>query len=157
MEWLYQSFDEISGRELYELLKLRVNVFIVEQDCPYAELDGNDFDAIHITCKDEQGIAGYSRLLPKGVKYESPSIGRVIVRADLRGTGLGHMLMECATQQVLKKWQPSEIFLQAQTHLEAFYKQHGFNTISEPYKDDGIPHIDMIYPVGVAGKENFND
>ena len=157
MEWLNQSFDEISGRELYEILKLRVNVFIVEQDCPYAEIDGNDFDAIHITCKDQQGIAAYTRLLPKGVKYESPSIGRVIVRADLRGTGLGHLLMERALHQVLKKWKPSEILLQAQTHLESFYKQHGFNTISEPYKDDGIPHIDMRYSVSVADKENYTD
>ena len=145
MEWLHQSFDEISGRELYEILQLRVNVFIVEQDCPYAEVDGNDFDAIHITCKDEKGIAAYTRLLPKGVKYESASIGRVIVRADLRGTGLGHMLMERAIHQVLEKWKPSEIFLQAQIHLEDFYKRHGFNTISQPYTDDGIPHIDMIY------------
>lgn len=145
MEWRYQKFDEISGRELYEILKLRVNVFIVEQDCPYPEIDGNDFDAIHVTCRDEEGIAAYSRLLPSGVKYKTPSIGRVIVRDDQRGTGLGHILMERAIREVLKQWEPNEIFLQAQTHLERFYKQHKFNTVSEPYDDDGIPHIDMIY------------
>lgn len=145
MEWLYQRFEEINGRELYEILQLRVNVFIVEQDCPYPEIDDNDFEAIHITCRDEQGIAAYSRLLPGGVKYETPSIGRVIVREDQRGTGLGHVLMEHAIREVLKQWEPSEIFLQAQTHLESFYKQHGFKAISGPYNDDGIPHIDMIY------------
>lgn len=153
MEWLYQRFEEISGRELYEMLKIRVNVFIVEQDCPYPEIDGNDFEAIHITCRDEQGIAAYSRLLPSGVKYETPSIGRVIVREDQRGTGLGHILMERAVREVFKQWETNEVFLQAQTHLEGFYKQHRFKAISEPYDDDGIPHIDMIYQE--CGKEGF--
>lgn len=157
MEWLQQGFDEISGRELYELLKLRVNVFIVEQNCPYAEIDGNDFDAIHITCRDEHGIAAYTRILPKGVKYESPSIGRVIVRSDLRGTGLGHKLMERAIHQVFEKWKPGEIFLQAQTHLEDFYKQHGFNTTSQPYNDDGIPHIDMVYSACLVENEKLTN
>ena len=154
MELLQQSFDEINGRELYEILKLRVDVFIVEQNCPYAEIDGNDFEAIHITYRDQKGIAAYSRLLPKKVKYEEPSIGRVIVRSDLRGTGLGHELMEEAIHYILKMWKPNKIYLQAQTHLEKFYSQHGFITKSEPYNDDGIPHIDMVYVPNEVGSKS---
>lgn len=154
MDFIQQSFDEISGRELYEILELRVNVFIVEQNCPYSEIDGNDFEAIHITYRDRTGIAAYTRLLPKNVKYEEPSIGRVIVRSDLRGTGLGHELMENAKHYILDNWKPTLIYLQAQTHLESFYTQHGFKARSKPYNDDGIPHVDMVYAVNYVDSEN---
>ena len=80
MEWTYKEFEKLSGGEIYEMLKLRVDVFIVEQDCAYDEVDGFDYNAIHLFCLDEGGIAAYARLLPACVKYPEPSIGRVIVR-----------------------------------------------------------------------------
>lgn len=146
MDWSYQKFDELSGYDLYELLRLRVDVFIVEQECPYHEIDGHDYEAIHVSWRDDKGIAAYARLLPGGVKYEEPSIGRVIVRKDLRGTGLADKLMSSATHYVLTEWQPKKIRLQAQTHLAAFYGRHGFEVISASYLEDGIPHVDMIHP-----------
>ena len=145
MGWSCEKFDALSGRKLYEILKLRVDVFVVEQDCPYHELDGNDYEAIHVSYTDEKGIAAYTRLLPEGVKYAEPSIGRVIVRTDLRGAGLANKLMEYAMDYVLTKWQPEKIRLQAQTHLAKFYEKHGFQVISEPYTEDQIPHVDMFY------------
>ena len=144
MYWKYQKFEQINGMDLYEIVKLRINVFIVEQKCPYPELDDLDFKAIHICCKDETGLVAYARLLPEGVKYEEPSIGRVIVRQDRRGMGLAHILMEQCINQVDELWGVSKIRLQAQVHLEEFYGTHGFKAISSPYEEDGIPHVDMI-------------
>jgi len=145
MNWSYRKFDDLSGRDVYEILRLRVGIFIVEQACPYYEVDGKDYESIHICCEDVNGLAAYTRLLPAGVKYNRPSIGRVAVREDVRGIGLAHTLMERSVDYVLREWKPEEIQLQAQTHLAGFYESHGFIVISEPYEDDGIPHVDMIY------------
>lgn len=144
MNWYYREFHELSGREVYEMLKLRVNVFIVEQNCAYPEIDGYDYESIHVFCQDEEGIAAYARLLPAGVKYADPSIGRVIIRRDLRGTGLAHKLMERNVQYIIKQWQAERMYLQAQHHLAGFYEKHGFHAVSDPYEEDGIPHVDML-------------
>ena len=144
MEWSYQNFNALSGSEVYEVLQLRVSVFVVEQACPYQEIDGYDQASIHISCRDEKGIAAYARLLPAGVKYPDPSIGRVIVRNDLRGSGLADKLMTAALDYVVREWSPKKVKLQAQQHLEGFYIRHGFETISKPYVEDTIPHVDMI-------------
>ena len=97
------------------MLKLRVDVFIVEQNCPYHEVDGHDYDAIHIFCSDEEGLAAYARLLPAGVKYMEPSIGRVIVRKNKRGKGLHIFLWNEVLTFMKKQWIPEKIRLQAQT------------------------------------------
>jgi len=148
MEWTYKEFEKLSGREVYEMLKLRVDVFIVEQDCAYHEVDGFDYNAIHLFCLDERGIAAYARLLPACVKYPEPSIGRVIVRKDKRGTGLAHELMEKCLHYITNEWSPEKIRLQAQSHLAGFYGKHGFEAVSQPYDDGGIPHIDMFLCIG---------
>ncbi|MFJ7935015.1 GNAT family N-acetyltransferase [Sporosarcina sp. NPDC096371] len=144
MKWTYRRFEGLSGREVYEMLKLRVEVFVVEQNCAYPEIDGCDYDSIHVFCTDDDGLIAYARLLPAGLKYEEPSIGRVIVRRDKRGTGVAHSLMKRSIHYILSQWRPDKIHLQAQTHLAEFYTGHGFEVVSEPYDDDGIPHIDMI-------------
>ena len=148
MKWTYHEFGELSGHEVYEMLKLRVDVFIVEQNCAYHEVDGHDYDAIHIFCSDEEGLAAYARLLPASVKYMEPSIGRVIIRENKRGTGLAtypygdEVLTLRKIIGSLKKFvcRPSTI-------LVGFYEKHGFNAISEPYGDGGIPHVDMILSI----------
>ncbi|QTD39604.1 GNAT family N-acetyltransferase [Sporosarcina sp. Te-1] len=145
MEWNCQMLSRMDGNEVYDMLRLRVDVFVVEQSCAYPELDGLDGEAIHVIGKDAGGIAAYARLLPPGVKYEDPSIGRVIVREDCRGTGLGHELMEKAMERLVKEWAPERIRLQAQYHLEKFYRGHGFTAIADPYDEDGIPHVDMVW------------
>jgi ElaA protein len=144
MKWTYHNFKELSGREVYEMLKLRVEVFVVEQNCAYPEIDGYDYDAIHAFCIADQELVAYARLLPAGVKYEEPSIGRVIVRKNQRGTGIAHSRMEGSIAYIHQQWKSDKIRLQAQTHLARFYGFHGFETTSKPYNDDGIPHVDMI-------------
>jgi ElaA protein len=145
MKWSYRKFDELQGYEVYEMLRLRIDVFIVEQNCPFHEADGHDYEAVHIFCMDEEEkLAAYARLLPAGIKYKEPSVGRVIVKGENRGTGLAHTLMECSVRYIMENWRPKEIRLQAQTHLSGFYGKHGFEAISEPYDEDGIPHVDMI-------------
>jgi ElaA protein len=147
MKWTYREFGELSGHEVYEMLKLRVDVFVVEQNCAYHEVDGNDYDAIHIFCTDEEGLAAYARLLPASVKYMEPSIGRVVIRGNRRGKGLAHILMERSVDFIKTKWKSGSIRLQAQHHLVGFYGNHGFNAVSEPYVDGGIPHVDMILSI----------
>lgn len=145
MRWVCKTFSALTVHELYEILKLRVSVFVVEQECPYQEIDGHDDGSLHMFYADDRGIAAYARLLPTGVKYEEPSIGRVIVRNDLRGSGLAHQLMGRALAHMIKEWEPERIRLQGQTHLEKFYEGHGFTVVSPSYLEDGIPHVDMIY------------
>lgn len=148
INWFCLAFCDLNTEQLYEIMQLRVNVFIVEQNCPFPDLDGYDTQnsVQHIIGYQDGKIIAYARLLPPGVKYDYPSIGRVITHADYRKDGLGHRLMKTALKQCQILWPKQKIFLQAQQHLEGFYLKHGFQTCSETYLDDNIPHIDMIRP-----------
>lgn len=141
--WTASEFDALSTKELYEILKLRVDVFVVEQNCPYPELDGMDYDALHIQFREEGKLVAYCRVLPPG-KYEEPSIGRVIVDASKRGSGLANELMELAVTEAVKRYSEQPIRLCAQAHLQTFYGRFGFETVSEEFLEDGIPHVYMI-------------
>ncbi|MET1014276.1 MAG: GNAT family N-acetyltransferase [Paenisporosarcina sp.] len=142
--WKQQAFNELSIQELYSYLQLRVNVFIVEQNCPYPELDGYDDKSYHLGFIEQNKPLAYARILPSGVKYQRVSIGRVIVKKEERGKGLAKELMNECLQFIEKKWPNQEIQLQAQSHLRNFYGSFGFQDISEEYIEDGIPHIDMV-------------
>lgn len=143
MDWNTYHFDELTTRKLYEFLKLRVDVFIVEQECPYHELDGLDQESIHMAYTENNQTLAYARLVPGGVKYEIPSIGRVIVHSEARGRGLAKELMGKSIDYILTKWNAEEIQLQGQVYLREFYESFGFIPISEEYDEDGIPHVDM--------------
>lgn len=142
--WRIQKFEELTGKQLYTYLQLRVNVFIVEQQCPYPELDGFDEDSFHVAYIENGKLLAYSRILPAGVKYNRVSIGRVIVDQEARGRGLAKALMKESLQFIQSKWPHQEIQLQAQTHLREFYGSFGFESVSEDYDEDGIPHVDMV-------------
>ncbi len=147
MLWKSLSFSELSLNELYDLLKLRVDVFVVEQNCPYPELDNKDRHAQtqHLLGVDEQGvIQAYARVLAPGVSYPDASIGRVIVAEAVRGGGVAHTLMQKAIAISNKRWPEHNIQLGGQEHLKGFYQQQGFEPVSEMYLEDGIPHIDML-------------
>ncbi len=145
LTWQCLSFSELTTHQLYELLKLRVDIFVVEQTCPYPELDGKDLldGVFHLIGYDNDEIIASARLLPKEISYPSISIGRVVTKAEKRGSGLGHRLVEEALRQCQIKWPNEAIEIGAQEHLSEFYRRYGFEKTSDMYLEDGIPHIDM--------------
>lgn len=145
IQWQLLPFAQLSTLQLYDLLKLRVDVFVVEQNCPYPELDGHDTKAEvqHLLGYRNGQLVACSRLLPAGTTYENVSIGRVATLKSARGDGLGHQLLSQALIGCQQLWPGATIEIGAQQHLERFYQHHGFQTTSEMYLEDGIPHIDM--------------
>ncbi|HSJ38946.1 MAG TPA: GNAT family N-acetyltransferase [Planococcus sp. (in: firmicutes)] len=143
MTWKLYKFEELTAAELYEMLKLRVDVFVVEQKCPYPELDNLDQQSVHLAYKENGEILAYARLVPAELKYGVPSIGRVIVSSDARGRGLARELVRRSIDFIFTEWKPEEIRLQGQLYLKEFYQSFGFNPISDVYDEDGIPHLDM--------------
>lgn len=145
IHWQALPFQQLSTYQLYELLKLRVDIFVVEQQCPYPELDDKDTKdgVVHLIGTRDSTIVAYARLLPKRLSYEDVSIGRIVIKASERGSRLGHKLLNTALEQCQKRWPGQSITIGAQKHLEGFYVQHGFLPVSESYLEDGIPHIDM--------------
>ncbi len=148
IKWKFLSFNELSLDELYNIMQLRVNVFVVEQNCPYPELDNKDrhAEAVHVfAVNDQQDMVAYARVLPPGLSYPQASIGRVIVASKYRGHNLGAPLMHHAINTALAKWPKAGIQIGAQQAIERFYVELGFKTISPMYLEDDIPHIDMVY------------
>jgi ElaA protein len=144
MELVIRPLKSLENLELYKILKLRVDVFVVEQACPYEEIDGKDIDSIHIYLKEDNDLVAYLRVLPPGVSYEEASIGRVLVGKKYRGKGYGREIMR-ACIDYCKVHYSGNIKISAQGYLEVFYKSLGFKKISDQYLEDNIPHIDMIY------------
>ncbi len=142
--WNVQKFEELTVKQLYTYLQLRVNVFVVEQQCPYPELDGYDEEAFHLAYIENEKLLAYARILPKGVKYNRISIGRVIVNQEVRGRGVAKELMKKSLSVIQQKWPQQEVQLQAQSHLRDFYGSFGFEAVSDDYVEDGIPHVDMV-------------
>ncbi|RKL66208.1 GNAT family N-acetyltransferase [Salipaludibacillus neizhouensis] len=146
MDWYIKKFHDLTTLELYQILHERVNVFVVEQECPYPEIDNKDQDSYHLFAKENDEIITYARLLPLGISYEKQaSIGRVLVRHDYRNTGLGKKLMERGLEFLKEQLHEKEIKLQAQEYAQKFYASFGFRPISEVYPEDDIPHIDMLW------------
>ena len=141
--WRCLPFDALLPRTLYALLQLRSAVFVVEQRCAYQELDGLDQDALHLVAWEGAQVAACLRLLAPGVKRPGPVIGRVLTRADLRGHGLGGELMRRGLAEAARRWPGQPVQISAQAHLQGFYGALGFATISDPYDEDGIPHVGM--------------
>lgn len=139
-----KTFDELTVRELYGILHLRSLVFVVEQNCPYLDTDGTDEEAHHVAVYDGAALAAYARIFRPGIKYPSASIGRVVVSPEHRRIHLGHLLMEQAVKAVEDLYGTGTISISAQAHLQRFYAKHGFETVSEEYMEDNIPHVEMI-------------
>ena len=141
------SFEELSLHQLYELLALRQEVFAVEQDCVYQDADGKDQQSWHLLgCDDRTGkLLAYCRLMPKGLVYEDYiAIGRVITAQEARGKGLGKKLMQEGIREIQKLLGAQAIKISAQSYLQKFYSELGFEATGEEYLEDGIPHIAMI-------------
>jgi ElaA protein len=145
--WKVQRFDEIPSRHFYSILAARAAVFVVEQDCPYQDVDGLDFDALHVTARDGEGaVMAYARILPPSTRFAEPSIGRVLTTGPARGTGLGRALMERCLAAAEQQFPGQALRISAQQYLETFYLSLGFETVHGPYPEDGIPHLEMLRP-----------
>jgi ElaA protein len=140
---IIKKFDELSTKELYEILKLREAVFIVEQSCIYNDLDDKDYDCIHIMIQDNNLILGYLRVLKPNISYPDASFGRVVVDPKHRGKGIAKELVQNGINYIKNNFDNSNITIGAQEYLKDFYSSFGFNPISTVYIEDGIPHIDM--------------
>ncbi|HEY0091797.1 MAG TPA: GNAT family N-acetyltransferase [Flavobacterium sp.] len=144
IEWKIIAFKALSTDELYDLLRLRSDVFVVEQNCVYADLDGKDSTALHLVGVNNGKIIGYARLFKPGDYFDDASIGRVAIAKSFRNRQLGHQLMREAIVGIRRHYNESRISISAQLYLRNFYEMHGFIPIGETYLEDEIPHIKMV-------------
>ena len=143
IQWTIKSFENLSVNELYDILKLRSEIFVVEQNCVYLDLDGKDKQALHLFGEFKGKIVAYSRLFKPGITFDNASIGRVVVDANYRDRKWGHDLMREAIAGIKHHFGESQITIGAQLYLKKFYESHGFVQTSEMYLEDDIPHIEM--------------
>ena len=151
MQILIKTFQELTNEELYEIIKLRVDVFILEQECFYDELDDRDQNAIHIFIK-EDSIESYCRVFPPGDHFKETQIGRVVTKT--RGKGYGKAVMGAAINYLSSHYPNDSIRIEAQTYAEAFYNKLGFYKVSDPFLEDGILHIEMLRGKGRCKNES---
>lgn len=144
IDWKIKTFSELTTVELYEIIKARVNVFVVEQDCPYPDLDDYDQKAIHLWAEKEGEVLAYCRIFDRGIKYPETSIGRVVTTENGRGTGLGKQLISYAIDVIENRLRTSEVRISAQDYLLRFYSGFGFEDTGKKYLEDNIPHTEMF-------------
>ena len=144
MKFLVKKFKELTLNELYAIFQLRAEVFVVEQDCVYQDLDFKDQKALHVFGLKNDKIIAYTRIFKPGDYFKEASIGRVVVKDTERKFGYGHDLMKASINAITTNFNTLEITISAQVYLKIFYETHGFTKVGEEYLEDGIPHIEMI-------------
>jgi ElaA protein len=147
IDWSLKPFQELSLQELYDILRLRQEVFAVEQECVYNDCDGRDEPALHLAGRSDGRLIAYARILPPGIAGADVAVGRVVSSPAHRGTGLGKAVMKRALEAIDRLYGPVPVYLGAQTHLIRFYEAFGFVS-GTPFIEDGIPHTHMIRPSG---------
>jgi ElaA protein len=143
ISWKTKTFDELSTQELYQILRLRSEVFVVEQNCVYQDIDNKDQKALHLFGTIDGEIIAHSRLFKPGDYFEFSSIGRVVVAEKYRDKNYGHELIDQSILQINNRFNVQNITISAQLYLKKFYESHGFVATSETYLEDDIPHIEM--------------
>lgn len=148
IHWQLLPFAALSGAQMYEVMQLRSEVFVVEQNCVFPDMDGKDAQCMHLLGTQQVDgkpqLQAYARCLPKGLAFAEVSIGRVVTRPSARGMGLGHPLIKEAIAACEATWGPQPIRIGAQARLKSFYEQHGFVDMHLPYMEDGIAHLEML-------------
>ncbi|NWB93332.1 GNAT family N-acetyltransferase [Pseudomonas agarici] len=144
-DWICKHHSDLGKEQLYAVLRLRTEVFVVEQKCPYQEVDGLDLegDTCHLMGWQDDRLTAYLRLLDPPSPSGDVVIGRVVIAPQARGLGLGHELMTQALKHAAKRWPEQPIYLSAQAHLQDYYARYGFAVVGEAYLEDDIPHIGM--------------
>ncbi len=146
LDWQIKHYRDLTLNEFHDIIALRLNAFVVEQNCPYLDLDGKDKKAYHLICRDGKGdIVATARILPPGIAYSNVAVGRVVTSESIRGNGVGHELMEKAMDFCLLEFGNEPIRISAQKHLENYYGKHKFLTTGKEYLEDGIPHVEMLF------------
>jgi ElaA protein len=145
INWTIKRFEELSVTELYDILNLRSEVFVIEQDCIYQDMDYADQKALHLMGKAEEKLMAYARIFAPNIKYIEASIGRVVTQPAYRNIGLGKVLMDNAISYCLENFPKHHIRISAQCYLEKFYQNLGFEIVSAVYQEDGIDHQEMLY------------
>ena len=146
IRWILKKFGELSLDELYAIMRLRVEVFVVEQNCAFQDLDNKDQKCLHFMGWDDDSLCAYTRIVPPGIAYDLPAIGRVVTAPKARGGGLGRTLMEKSIIETKKHYGNTDIKVGAQLYLKEFYTSLGFIQSSGMYLEDGIEHVEMIKP-----------
>jgi len=145
LDWRLARFADLTAQEVHDVYRLRAEVFVVEQTCPFQDIDGVDPQSWHLLgFQGEGALVAYCRFIPEGIKFAEPSIGRVVTAPSIRGTGLGRVLMREALERARQLWPALPIRIGAQARLERFYNDFGFVKASDPYDEDGILHIEMV-------------
>lgn len=145
--WTLQEFSELTNSDLYELLKLRSAIFVVEQNCVFPDMDDKDYSSYHLCGWNNEKLVAYTRLLPPGLAYENCSIGRVVTAASVRRQGIGKILMKKSIEACQQLFSSRDIEIGAQLYLEQFYGSFQFKREGEVYLEDGIDHIHMRRPL----------
>lgn len=145
MKIAVKHYNDLAKDELYDLIALRTAVFVVEQNCPYQELDGLDKDAFHVVIESNQEIIATARILKPGVVYPEVAIGRVVSSGQHRNLKLGHTLMETCMHFIAHEMKQNAVRLSAQSHLKNYYVKYGFVPTGKDYLEDGIPHSEMLF------------
>ena len=143
MEFKIKLFSELNTTELYQILQLRSEVFVVEQDCVYQDIDFKDQKALHVFGFKNDKVVAYTRIFKPGDYFENASIGRVVVAEKERKFGYGHLIMKASISAIKNNFKVDEITISAQKYLKKFYETHQFKQVGEEYLEDGIPHIRM--------------
>ncbi len=144
IQWQLLPFAALSGAQVYEVLQLRSEVFVVEQNCVFLDMDGADDQALHLLGLQDGALVAYARLFQAGIKFAEASIGRVVTHSRVRGSGVGHLLIQHAVSSLWSAWGIQPIRIGAQAHLKDYYGRHGFVDAGVPYVEDGIDHIEML-------------
>lgn len=144
LTWIFKPFEELTNKELYAILALRSEVFVVEQNCVYLDIDGKDPKSFHLMAWHGDELTAYTRLVPPGISFEEASIGRVITSPRYRGLGIGITLMQKSIHHTLESYATNKIRIGAQLYLKKFYEGFGFITQGDEFLEDGIPHIEML-------------
>ncbi|MCF6137708.1 GNAT family N-acetyltransferase [Pseudalkalibacillus berkeleyi] len=147
MEWVKKTFQELTKGELYTILQKRVEIFVVEQECPYPEVDGRDEECLHIWSEINGEMAAYCRIVPPLEGDDDYSIGRVLIAKPHRGRGIAREMMNVAIDVLVQEYGVKTIALHGQEHLRNFYGSFGFKEVTDVYLEDGIPHVDMLMVV----------
>lgn len=146
LNWQFKHYNDLLLNEFHDILALRIQVFVVEQNCPYQELDGKDKKSYHLICRNGKGdVVGTMRILPPGVGFEEVGLGRIVLAESERGVQQGHEMMKEAMTFSMEEFGDVAIKLSGQKHLEGFYNKHGFESTGKEYLEDGIPHVEMKY------------